>query len=79
MSVKDKDTVAVGVRGGPFKYGVLHQFGGTIRMFGKHTVTVPERKFILFQESDKTMINKLFADKVNDSVKVAFISDRTNL
>jgi len=46
------------------KYGKFHQFGSPRK-------DIPKRKFLMFQESDKKVINRIFKDHVKDSFNKA--------
>lgn len=54
-----KDTVAIGTS---VPYGKVHQFG---------TAKVPQRKFLLFQESDIKTIEKIFEKHADKSMKTS--------
>jgi len=51
------------------KYMGIHQTGGTVKMFGKGTVKIPKRKFLLFQDEDNKNIVKIFTEYLGELIK----------
>ena len=51
------------------QYMAAHQTGGTVKMFGKRTVKIPKRKFLLFQDEDNKNIVKIFTEYLGELVK----------
>jgi len=51
------------------KYMGIHQTGGTVKMFGKRTVKIPKRTFLLFQDEDNKSIVKIFTEYLGELIK----------
>ncbi len=68
MSTVSKSVVKVGTS---VQYGKVHQLG-SVSSTRRGVRVIPQRKFLLFQESDKIAIDKIFAKHISNQIKTVF-------
>jgi phage virion morphogenesis protein len=59
----DSDSAKVFIDTSRMKYAAIHNFGGGI-VFDTHTVNMPQRQFMMFQEEDKAKILQILSNAI---------------